>query len=349
VAASSIMAVYLEQYMSGFIITAVNALFLLIFGEVIPKSLARERATKFTLHLSFFLRGFYILLYPVNWVVMRISRLFLTVLGLKGENITGFFTREDLDMLVHESEQAGLVNVEERELISRFILRGSQKVREIMIPRTEMHTVKLKETMKNVIEVFEKTGYSRLPVTGKGIDEILGMITAKDILLEKPSRVKEVLRDVLFVPETQVVAHLLEQMQEERVGIAIVVDEYGGTAGLITLEDIIEEFFGEIHDEFDEDVSLYRKIGPRQIDVKARVPVAELNEKFDLKLPEGDYQTLGGLLMERLGRIPKQGERVMIENCILVVLSAFQKKVSWVRIIRKENGGPSVNQGSLRP
>jgi putative hemolysin len=140
---------------------------------------------------------------------------------------------------------------------------------------------------------------------------------------------------VLFVPETQNIAQLLREMQKKGMGIAVVVDEYGGTAGLITLEDIMEEFFGEILDEFDVESRLYKKIAPKQIDVNARVEIEELNLRFDLDLPVGDYQTLGGLLMEQLGSIPKRGEKVELDNCTLIVLSAYRKKVSWVRVIKK--------------
>ena len=241
-------------------------------------------------------------------------------------------------MLIREGEQAGLVDVEERGLISRLILRGNQRVKEIMIPRTEITAVKRSEAVGRLARIFETTGYSRLPVMGEDVDEIVGMVTAKDVLLEKPKRLKPILRDVLFVPESRVVASLLREMQDRRMGMAVVVDEYGGTAGLVTLEDIVEEFFGEIQDEFDEESDLYRKIGLHQIDVNARVRIEELNERFGLKLPEGEYQTLGGLLMDRMGRIPKRGERVEMATCSLVVLSASSKKLNWVRVVKKRTG-----------
>ena len=337
VAASSLMAFYLERYLSGFAITAVSVLVLLFFGESLPKSIARERATSFTLRASFFLRFFYRVLYPLIWTVMKLSQWLLKILGLEGGSVKRFFTREDLDLLVQEGERAGIVNAEERRLISRFIIRGNEKARDVMIPRTEMAVVKMDEAMGKVSRVFEKTGYSRLPVMGKSIDEIVGMVTVRDFLLEKPDRIKRILRSVLFVPESRNIASLLREMQKKRMGLAIVVDEYGGTSGLVTLEDIVEEYFGEIFDEADVEENLYRKIGPRQIDVKARVQIEEMNRRFGLHLPEGEYQTLGGLLMERLGHIPKRGEKVDLSDCTIVVLSVFKKRVEWVRILRTGN------------
>ena len=334
VAASSLMAVFLDPYLNGFIIILVSSAFLLIFGEIVPKSIARERATGFTLHASYYLRIFYVIFFPLIWSVMKLSQFLLKLLGFENESVKSFFTRKDLAMLVREGEQAGLVDQEERGLISRFVLRGNQKVREVMIPRTEMVVVKKNEPISDVSLIFQKTGYSRLPVIGKTIDEILGMITVKDILLEKPESIKQIMRDALFIPESASIASLLREMQEKSKGLSVVVDEYGGTAGLVTLEDIVEEFFGEIQDEYDDESSHYRKIGPGQIDVSARVQIEELNERFGLNLPEGEYQTLGGLLLDQLGHIPKRGERLEMAACTLVILSAFRKKVSWVRIIK---------------
>jgi magnesium and cobalt transporter len=240
----------------------------------------------------------------------------------------------DLEMLVREGEKAGIVGEEERGLISRFILRGNQKIRDIMIPRTEMTTVKNTASGVEVAVLFEKTGYSRIPVVGRTDDEVLGMITAKDILIHRPVTIQTIIREIHFVPETLTVAELLKEMREKSISMAIVIDEYGGTAGLVAFEDIIEEFFGEIQDEHDDDRSMYRKIAHRRIDVNAKVEIRELNQRFGLDLPEGEYKTLGGLIIDRLGRIPKRGERIDMASCRLVVLSALRKRIDWVRILR---------------
>ena len=328
------MAIYLKKYLSGFAITVVSSTLLLLFGEILPKSIARQRASFFTLHFSLLLRAIYFLLYPLIWFVIEISGFLLRLFGMEKESVKRFFTRKDIEMLVKEGEQVGLVNKDERGLISRCILRSNQKVRDIMIPRTEITALKENESISKVLKIFEKTGYSRLPVMGKTMDEILGFVTAKDILLKEPANLRQIMRNLLFVPETRVIANLLREMQKKRMGMAIVVDEYGGTAGLVTLEDIVEEFFGDIQDEFDEDTNLYRKIGPQQIDVNAKIHVDELNERFGLNLPVGEYKTLGGLLIEHLGRIPKRREKIEIDTRTFVILSASKKKINWVRIIR---------------
>ncbi len=336
VAASSLLALYLKPYLNGFLITAVSSLALLFFGEILPKSIARDKAMTYTIRATYLLRPFSTLFYPLIWSVMRISQFLLYVFGLRQNSVKQFFTRKDLELLTREGEKVGLVAPEERSLISRMILRGNQKVREVMIPRTDITAVKLKKSVNEVVKLFERTGHSRLPVIGKSMDHVVGIVTARDIMLEKPAALKDILRDVYFVPDTARIAQLFTSMQDRGNGLAIAVDEYGGTAGLITMEDIVEEFFGDIYDEFDEEDSLYRKITPQQIDVKAQIHVSELNERFHLQLPEGEYHTLGGFLMDQLGHIPKRGERLLWTTCKLIVLSAYRKKVNWVRIIRKE-------------
>ncbi|MFC1501860.1 hemolysin family protein [bacterium] len=340
VTASSLLAFYLESYLDEFIIVCFSSLILLIFGEIIPKSLARERATAFTVRIYFVLRLVYIILFPIIWIVKTISKFILILLGAKGERVKRFFSREDLEILVRESEKSGLVAYEKRDMISRFILRGNQRVKEIMVPRTEMTMASKTTTERKLFDIFEKTGFSRLPVIGKNIDDVKGMIMAKDLILEKPFHLQKHIRDIFFIPETQTVANLLKQMQLKEISLAIVVDEYGGTAGLVTIEDVVEEFFGDIWDEYDDSSQYCRNIQKNQIDVHAIISVDELNERFALNIPEGDYQSFGGFLIKHLGHIPKRGEKVDLDTCTIVIVSTQRTRVNWVRIVRKANDEP---------
>ncbi len=335
VAASSMVAYYLENVMSGFAITAVSSFLLLFFGEIIPKSIAWEKAAALAIRVTPLIRIFYFLLYPIIRFVLVVSRLLLRVFGIEGESVRSFFTRKDLELIVREGEKAGLTSREETKIISRLILRGKERVKEIMIPRTDSVIVKKDEILDRVVNIFEQTGYSRLPVMGSSVDEIIGMVTAMDIIVERPRSLEAILRKVLYVPELRRLGSLLAEMQETSISMAIVVDEYGGTAGLVTLEDIVEEYFGEIHDEHDESFSLYRAIGSKKIEVRAKVGVGELNERFKLNLPGGDYQTLDGFLMDRLGHIPKRGESVETPTATYRVLSSRKKTANWVRVVRK--------------
>jgi CBS domain containing-hemolysin-like protein len=335
ITASSLLAVSLEPYMSGFAITLISTVGLLFLGEIIPKSIARQKSAFLTVYASYILRGVYILFYPLNRLVLGASRLLLLVLGVERTGVKRFFTRKDMDMLVRESERMGLVDKKEQAMISRMLLKGNQKIREIMVHRTEMITIKTTDSIQKAFHLLETSGYSRLPVMKKDVDHITGIITARDLILHKPARISQILRDILFVPESRLVASLFREMQRKGCSIAVVVDEYGGTAGLVTMEDIMEEFFGEIRDEYDRESRLYRKINPLQIDVHALVEIDELNERFHLELPDGDYNTLGGLILNRLKHIPKRGESVTLPTCVLVVLSAYQERIGWVRIRKK--------------
>ena len=339
VAASSLMAYYLETIMSGFAITVVSSVILLLFGEIIPKSIAWEKAAAISLRIAPPIRFFFYLFYPLIRFVLMISNLLLRLFGIEQGSVRQFFTRRDLEMLVREGEKAGLMSREETRIICRLLLRGKERVKEIMIPRTDAVIVKHDEDPARIMKIFEQTGYTRLPVMGENIDEIKGMVTAIDMILERPDSLEHILRKVLYIPESRRLGSLLREMQETHLSMAIIVDEYGGTAGLVTLEDIVEEYFGEIHDEHDESTSLYRIISERKIEVRAKVAVDELNRRFGLNLTSGEYQTLGGFLMDRLGHIPKRGELVETREATYRILSSRKKTALWVRVIRKPKTG----------
>ncbi len=343
VAASSLMAVELQGYFNGFQITVISSLFLLFFGEILPKSIARETADTWILTVRSLLRIFYVLFYPLIFGVRNLSRFLLRFGRDSQEDIKSFFSRQDMDILVRESEKSGLVPAEESDLISRFILRGKQSVKDIMIPRTEMTVLDREQTVDQAVELLTRTGRSRIPVTGKDDDHLIGILHAHDVLLLKPERITDILRKILYIPDTVNVAQAFKTMQKKQKSIAIIVDEYGGTMGLVTMEDIVEEFFGEIQDEHDADLTLYRKISPFQIDVNAMIEIDELNERFTLDLPAGDYKTLGGLLLDHLGYIPKRGEKIALEKCNVLVISANNQKVSWVRITRQKDADTGKN------
>lgn len=337
VIASSLLALYLKQFFNGFAITAVGSVVILTFGEIIPKTLASDRPTGFSIRAAPVIRLFHFVLYPLIVFSRLYTQVLVKLTGLK-DNLAGrVFSREEMVRLLRESRHTGVVGKDEQDLISRFILRGSCKLRDVMIHRTEIEAVPKDISIEALRLVFDKTGYSRLPVMGENIDNILGVVTARDVLIEDPQSIDDVLRPVHFVPELRQIASFLNEMQTDRIGLSIVVDEYGGTAGLITLEDLIEEFFGDIQDEYDEEIELYRKIGPRQIEVNARVDLDELNERFHLQLLEGDYNSLGGFMMFKLGHIPRRGERLDLGTCSLSVISGTRRSVKWVRIFRKQN------------
>ncbi len=332
VAASSLMAFYLRPYMNGFLITLISTIILLMIGEIIPKSFARDKASSTLLWGSFLLQAIYFLLYPFIKCITLFSKMLLWFVGIPQHDIQRFFSRKDMDMLVHESEADGIMGKSERRIISRMLLKGTYKVRDIMIPRTEIYALEKTCTLQKTISTFRKKGISRMTVFDETLDEILGIVHAKDLIIKHPESLEEILRPVHFVPESQFIGECLQELKSKNMRLAIVVDEYGGTAGLVTMEDILEEFLGDILDEYDIETKWYRNIGQNKIEVHARVEIGELNEKLNLQIPPGDYQTLGGYLLNKLENIPKIGEKIKLRVAEITILSATRKRINWVEI-----------------
>ncbi|MBN2104537.1 HlyC/CorC family transporter [bacterium] len=346
VAASCLMVYYMEKFIPvsmeshwrGLIITGMSAFLLLTLGEIIPKAICGDQPTAVAIRVSYLLRFVYYLLYPVIIFIRGIIRWMMKVLHINQEQSRYIFSRGEIDRLLREGQRAGVVETAEQDMISRFLLRGNFKVKDVMVPRTEMVAVQKNERIGQVKKILEDTGYSRLPVFGKNIDDVLGVITARDVILKRPQRIGQIMREILFVPESRNMGSYLREIQKSSPDMAIVVDEYGGTAGLVTLEDMVEEFFGDIQDEHDEGTNLYRKVSPRQIDVKARAEIHDLNVQHNLVIPEGPYNTLAGFLMDKMGHIPGRGERLDLPEYTFTILSATRRKIHWVRIHRKNAG-----------
>jgi putative hemolysin len=332
---SSLMAMMFSASWSGWTITATSSLAVLILAEIIPKSLATDRASLWTAEAPYALHFFHALFYPLVKVSMDLSRLIMRRIGLRYMELQRFLSRREMEALVQEGHKNGVVNFRQRELLLNFILKGNQKVRDLMIPRTEITAVRQNMPVPEIVALLVKTGYSRIPVYGKDLDDIRGFIMSKDILVKKPRQAKSIIRKILFVPESRGIASFLKEMQKAGIGAAVVVDEYGGTAGFLTIEDLVEAFFGDIQDEHDEVENLFGKVTPHQIDVQARIEVRELNERFRLNLPEGGYQTLSGLIQEELGHIPRPGEKIDLPICTVCVLTGTRKSVGWVRVSKK--------------
>ena len=335
VAASSLIAVILAPYLSGLLITAVSSLIILFWCEILPKSIAADQPTTLSLFASLFIRWVTFLLFPFIQMTRAATQWIIQILGFRTAQLERVFSRHDMAHVLDEGHRKGIVADDDRELISRFILRSECKLREIMIPRTEMAAVEKSASIQEMVEIFDKTGFSRLPVFENELDHICGIVTVRDVLLENPSQIEEILRPAYFVPDLKQVLESLKEMQAQHVGMAIVVDEYGGTAGLVTLEDMVEEFFGEILDEFDAETDWIRKSDTKKVEVNARVEIDELNKRFGLNLEGGDYQTLSGLIMAVAGHIPKRGEQIHLDSCSITILSSTRRKINWVRITRE--------------
>jgi CBS domain containing-hemolysin-like protein len=316
---------------SEFKILVVLSVVILFFGEIIPKYVARELADRLVIVTSIPLRAAYYLFYPFVKISSAISNRIVQTSSLKSDNIYHLFDKEDIKGLVKESEIAGIVDKKDSELISRVIELGDQRVYEAMTPRTEIIGIEITSDINEVLSVFIESGFSKMPVYEDNFDNIKGVILAKD-LFKSPQSIKDILREVSFIPETKKSFEVLNDFLEKRNSIAIVVDEHGGTAGIVTIEDILEELFGEIEDEFDIQEDICRRTAQDTYIISGKVEIDHINEKYSLNIEEGDYETLSGFITTWLGKIPAQGEIVTIGNFRIQIVRATAQKIDLVKL-----------------
>jgi CBS domain containing-hemolysin-like protein len=252
----------------------------------------------------------------------------------------------ELEKLVHVVEENSALDDEEQKMIHGIVELGERSVREVMVPRIDMIAVSRDKPVADVLRRIHTTGHSRIPVYGESIDDIVGILYAKDLLHRLPdlpldAPAGSLVREAQFVPETKRVDELLHEMQDSKVHMAIVVDEYGGTAGLITIEDLLEEIVGEIRDEYDTGEETWiEPISPREAIFDARVSIHDVNQTLDLDLDDSEYDTLGGLVYARAGKVPAQGEEVHVADASITVLSTAGRRIRKVRVAVE---APSAN------
>lgn len=311
----------------------------LTIGEVSPKTLGKRSAPKIARPLMTVFLLPYFILYPFTFAFTKMARGVVSVLGSDDEQGEPFVTAEDIEYMIDRGAREGSFS-EDRERLLRSVFEFSDTlVRELMVPRTDIVSISMDMSLDEIIETLVACGHSRLPVYEGNVDEIVGLFYAKDVLAVMASgrtekfHVRDYLRRPYFVPETKRVAELLSEFQSERMHMAIVVDEFGGTSGLITLEDIIEEIFGDIQDEYDIEPAQMVPLNAYTVRADARVPIDDIEDYFSLSLPEHpDYESLGGFLMSQAGGVPEPGQEVLWEGLRFRVIDADPKRVITVLI-----------------
>ena len=316
---------------SEFSILLISSALILILGELLPKYFARELADRAVLIEAIPLRLVGFILYPFVKLLSGISNVFTRSKNISQENINFLFSREDIGSLVKESSEAGIVQKNESDIITRVLELSDQRVYEAMRPRTEIVGVDIEQTIEEALNIFIDSGFSKIPVYEDNLDNIKGVVFAYD-LFRKPPDVKSIIREVIFVPETKKSFEMLNEFLQKGVSIAVVIDEFGGTAGIVTIEDIMEELFGEIKDEYDVEENICRIISPDTYLISGKVEVDYINEKYHLNLPHGDYETLGGLITSKTGRIPAQGETVTIDNLNILIARSTQTHIEIAKV-----------------
>lgn len=300
------------------LITIILSFFTLVFGELVPKRLAMKNYEKIAFGTIGVIRVISIVTSPfvkfLTFVTNTISKLF----GV-GENDEESITEEEIKMMVDQGEEKGTIKEEEKELINNVFEFNDITVSEIMRHRKDIFAVDINISTDELIDELSKEEYrySRIPVYDETIDEIKGILYVKDVLKninKKSFKVKNVVKDAYFVSQNRLINEVFKEMQKNKMQIAIIVDEYGGTAGLITMEDILEELVGDIYDEYDEVEKEFERIDENTYLLAGNVPIYDVNKILNADIPEGDYDTISGFLLEELGRIPEEQETPIIET-----------------------------------
>src|ERR1039457_2576710 len=318
--------------------TIVLSIVVLIFCEIAPKSLALRFNERFALVLAGPVQMLTRLLRPLVGGLSLMSRLIVRV-ATRGHTVRGpFVTEEELKLLLYVGEQEGIVEQEEREMIHGILEMTDKTVREVMVPRVDVVAVEATDSIADVIKVIIEYGFSRIPIYEDNVDNIVGIVYAKDLLRhgvigddQRPLRA--IAREPYYTPEAKHVGELLREMKVRKVHIAVVVDEHGGTAGIVTFEDLIEEIVGPIRDEYDmREIEELQIVSDHEVVVSARFPVDDLKEALDLDVPEVEADTVGGLVYERLQEIPKVGATIQLGTATLTVEAVRRQAIQTVRI-----------------
>jgi len=329
------------------IVTILLSLFTIVFGELVPKSLALAHPDRFALALA----------PPVDLlgrifgpVVALLTSLTRTIAHALGADVTreAQISAEELKLIVERGGEQGILEAEEEQMIHAVIELGERRLHEVMVPRTAMVSLDAEAGLDQAIDRIVEEGHSRIPVYQETVDEIVGILYAKDLLpflkdggAPRPA-VRSLLRSPVFVPESMSIDDLLHEFQRRKVHIAIVLDEYGGTAGLVTIEDLLEEIVGEIQDEYDVEEPIVEKLSDTEARIDGRAAIEDLEDIFDLELAledEDEYDTVGGLVFHRLGDVPEPGDVVDLGPLVLTVESTDGRRVGKVLAVRPRAEG----------
>jgi len=319
------------------LVSLVLSLVVLVACEITPKTLALQRAERVALRMARLVAWATLVMRPIVWVLTAVTRLILRMMGARAEVRGPFVTEEELKMLVSVGEEEGVLEEEEREMIHGIFEMGDMRVREVMVPRTDLVAIEVNEPVEKAVELVTKHGHTRIPVYEGSLDHIVGVLYAKDLLRAvvrgEQKTLREIARKPYFTPESNKVQDVLRDLRKNRVHMAIVVDEYGGTAGAVTIEDILEEIVGPIQDEYDigeEDEIQF--ISPNEVILDGRVSVDDVNELLKLNIAADDYDTIGGYVLNQLGAAPKVGATLKLGNAELRVEAVQGTRIKKVRI-----------------
>ena len=321
------------------IAVGVMTFLIIIFGEVTPKTYCNANATKISLRCSGILLVFSYVFYPAVWILEKITRGIIKITGSSYHPPA--LTEEDIMGVIEQGHKDAAIEKQERDLVRGALNFDDTVIRAVMTPRTKVFSLSANMSLVDAADAIYNSGHSRIPVYGKDLDEIIGILHVRDILphLKDPelskTKLGELAREAIYVSQEKMMSGLLREMQTKNTHLAIVVDEFGGVEGIVTLEDLIEEIVGEIHDETDIQKNIFQKIDENTIISSGDIEIDQINEYFKTSIPSGDdYSTLNGLLHERLHDIPKVGDRIEIESLVIKVEKVSKMRPIAIRIQR---------------
>jgi len=312
----------------------------IVFGEQVPKFLAIERPVGTALWTSHLLHGFYVMTFPAIWLLRTTTNAALRIIGIRVTDAEGaVHSVDELRMILASSEKAGILSEENREIIEGVFQFSKRTARQIMVPRTDVVVLSTTKSIEENLETIRMSRHTRYPLCEGTLDQTIGLIHVKDLLLAQlrgPGKTLEDLkRDILFVPENSTVESLLSQFIEHKTHMAVVLDEYGGASGIVSLENITEELFGQIQDEFDRERPEIEPLGNGRYRVRGDYLIEDLADRLKIDLGEPEEETVGGYVAARLGREVVPGDRVELGDLTISVLEAERFRVRWVMAVTK--------------
>ena len=321
-------------------VTIIMTIIVVVFGEMIPKSISSYKPEKIATSFYYFFLFFWYLLFPFAWVLSLIAKGFLVVFGIKEENKKMFKSPEEVLSMLHLSKEEGIIEKSEEKMIFSIFEFGDTLVREVMTPRVDIVALPINSDMKHILNTITQSNHSRIPVYERGMDDIKGVLYVKDLFRifgsgKNEVQLKDIIREAYFVPETKRVDELFREMQSKKIQMAMVFDEYGGISGLVTMEDMLEEIVGEIQDEYEKEGKIYQKIGENAYLVSGTMSIDEFNDTFEKNLSDEEADTIGGIILEKLGRLPNPGEEVDFNDFKFIVSKIRKRRILQVKLILK--------------
>jgi len=333
---------------------------ILVFGEIVPKSLAVANAEVISKKVARPIEIISIGLLPLIRFFKMIINIMYYFFGRKSVREKKEITEEDLITLIEVGKDEGVIEEEEKKMIRNIFEFGDTMVKEVMIPRVDMDCIPSDTKLNSILKLIKKMGHSRIPVYEETVDNIIGILYAKDLLgiyekwytSKEKFDLKQVARKAYFVPENKKIDDLLDIFQRDKIQIAIAIDEYGGTAGLVTMEDVVEEVVGEIIDEYDKEIKLFEITEDNTLIADGNINIEKINHILNIEIPENDFETLGGFIFDLLGRVPKKGEKIKYQNFQMVIERVIKNRIRRVKIIKElpklENDISSKNTWEVR-